>query len=249
MPTTIQTLMADLNLRSGHEMTPKSTGAQSPADRSELIAQLTCRGIHEFYNPAAPADGWHPPLILFTALARQLAAGRYTVWVGRQCWPPWQFLHGLDAGRRPHAVAALYLDPLSDDQWVDAVTQAARCHAVALVVTAVVGDISPAVGRRLQLAVETQQAMIFISRPTLKSTGHCWAATRWHVQPSLSTAGHPQWDIKLNAARGHSTGTRHWSASWQYEVLHGAGALRISSRVGDRTDTPPIGAAIGAKAR
>jgi hypothetical protein len=254
MNQSIQSLMASFNLRradeidAGKSVSPASSVAM---DADDLFVQIAAGGVHEFFSPdgsactntanasKVPLADWDPPLTFLAALAGKMAAGKCVLWVGRRCWPAWYFLHA--AGQKVghdgdgQMVQSFYFDPLSQEQWLDAIVQAARCPAVGLIVASTTAEVSLAVGRRLQLAAEARPACICLARPMRQSTGHCWAAARWHIRPQPSTSGRPQWDIQLAAAKKSARFTNRWTASWNYEVIHGAGYMHISPAVGDRS--------------
>ena len=252
----VQSLIADLNLRRADDMhTEQSTSWASSATFHAIdpLAQLASGGVHEFFSPdasdishvsntaTAASAGWNPPLTLLAALASQIAAGKYALWVGRRCWPAWYFLQAAGCGHKRDShfgiVQSIYFDPLSEEQWLDGIIQAARCPAVGLIVASTTGDISLAVGRRLQLAAEVRRVCICLTRPMCQSSGHCWAAARWHIRPRPSTGCQPEWNIELTAKRT-ARQTNQWTASWHYEVIHGAGYMHISPAMGDRSYTP-----------
>ncbi len=248
----LQSLMADLNLRRADDIHTERSTSAATIHAADPLVWIAGGGVHEFFSPDAPSTpdasvarsvGWDPPLTFLAALASKTAAGRYVLWVGRRCWPAWYFWQavgwGDDHNNLSCTAKSIYFDPLSQEQWLDGIIQAARCPAVGLIVASTTDDISLAVGRRLQLAAEVRRACICLARPMRQSTAHCWAVARWHIRPQPSASGQPQWNIQLATAKTNARSINQWTASWNYEVAHGAGYMRISPAMGDRTCAAP----------
>ena len=248
----IQSLISDLNLRRAEDIqvaqsAPSATS--TPIYSSDPFAELSAGGVHEFFSAGPSIGHWYPPLALLASMACRLAAQKYVLWVGRRCWPNWYFLQAAGGIVDSGTAEGIYFDPLSAEQWLDGIVQAARCRSVSLIVASTTEDIPLSVGRRLQLAAEAGQTRILLARPMNQSAGHCWALTRWHIRPRPSAVPQPQWDIHLVTAKKRSARpVNQWTASWNYEVVHGAGYMRISPALGSGTRTtaaPIIAAKVG----
>ena len=252
MKNSIQSLISDLNLRRAEDMPAARSDSSVPsvaACSSNPFIELTAGGVHEFFSPGSSSSNWYPPLTLLASMAGQWASGKWVLWVGRRGWPSGSFVHAAGNGVHSGTADGICFDPLSAEQWLDAIVQAARCPSVALIVAATTEDVPLSVGRRLQLAAEAGRARILLARPIAHSAGHCWACTRWHIQPRPSGTNQPQWNIHLITVKKRSAMPfSQWTASWKYEVIHGAGYMRISPAMGSGTRTAadaPVAAKVG----
>ncbi len=253
MESVLEDLIRRWNLRRGDQIDTPSLVTTADRGLAALTSRLSAHGIHEFYNPLALAKPWYPPLTLLAALTAELAADRCAVWVGRCCWPTWEFLRHLT---RPRIIPSLYLNPVSAAQWVASIAEAARCPAVGVIIAAAGDHLPPVVGRRLQLAVEAQRAVLLLARPAGPWDVHSWAATRWQVQPLVSNTGHPEWEITLAADKGFyrhgdaaSGAPKRWIVSWHDEAFYDRSTWSVFSAMGDRADAPAVRAGAAAVVR
>jgi hypothetical protein len=262
----------EMLLKGAGENTPKlKAKREGPGD-----AGLFCGGgwegageVHEFFLvDDLPTSGgrWSAALVVMVAAAgrRQLKGSTANVvWVGKRCWPTFQFLCGAmgeEALRR-----SVFLDPLTDEDRFWAIGQALRCPGVKLVIADGSG-MNETVSRRLQLAAERGEengegdaeegVLGLLARPAWEIETSSWARGRWIIRPVVAETGDVmRWEV--SSCRGQSAGQDappEWMVEWRYDdysrnrlgqnsgmshdngVSHAARAFHIFAGVGRGVD-------------
>ncbi len=233
MPASLDDLKNVLGLRSGASLERDLPPRDAVSPRA-ILPWLAPRRVHEFADLSNLAGDWQPPLTLLAGLAAELPFDGSIVWVGRKCWPTFQFFQ-REGQEAKHLLARhIFLDPLSDAERLWGIAEVARSPAIRAII-ADGGGFNATAGRKLQLAAEKGNAVVLLARPASDFSQPSWAATRWCVSPLAADAGKPQWKVSLTRVTGTRQGqdaSRHWIVSWTYEVFRGTGAFDLSANVG-----------------
>jgi len=257
----------------GDEMAPPVCIPTGWADVDRTLATgeqggLGCHMVHEWFSdPVAAASLDHPPTCIFQHLVRQACGPeppdpskprqgrRWSLWIGRGCWPyPWA-LAGRDLEQTAGAVSGATSTGslLSQTVLIDPPDTAGRLWAIDLAVRsgavgAVVADgrgLDMAATRRLQLAVRGVQragagrTLVLLARPMSEIKRLSAAATRWLVQSAPSPDEQPQWRVQLlrcKAAAGRVSAGRVGDLAnfWHLRWDDAKGTVHLDADVGDR---------------
>lgn len=205
---------------------------------------LRCDGIHEWFA-ADGADG--PPRGVLTHLAWQAVSGRdrqrgrkgaagegWVVWIGRAVWPEG---HGLVRGEDGALLErSIFLDAGGAEQRLWAADLATRCAAVRAVVADASG-FDMAATRRLQLAAKAGGALVLLARPAREMAELSAAATRWRVEPALSSSSRPRWAIHALRCKGVQGAGGMGGENGEPRIVEwdrAQGVVDISAGLGDR---------------
>ncbi|GAB3934897.1 ImuA family protein [Mucilaginibacter myungsuensis] len=147
-------------------------------------------------------------------LSSLMQKGGTCLWIGsgRKLFP-----HGMTAFNiEPHRIVFVDLPREKDILW--ATEEALKCEGLAAVV-AEVKDISFALSRRLQLAVEHSKITGFLLRSDMRKLSTTTCVARWQVTsvPSqlpqgMPGVGHPRWQAELLRVRNGTPGS--WEIEW-----------------------------------
>lgn len=170
-------------------------------------------------------QAWTPPLSIVAHLAWQVlesdSAPRWTVWIGRRCFPYPKVLVRVGENDRRLLERSLFVsahDP-SDCLW--AIDLALRSPAVGVVIADGCG-FTMAATRRVQLLAKRFGTCALLVRPPWEQDELSAAQTRWLVQPELHVAGlraanvNPRWSVKLLRCKGlpQGLGPDTWALEW-----------------------------------
>jgi len=194
----------------------KPTGCTGPglALRPGVVHEWICGGLECSQHRKR---WWAPPLAVLASCAKQRAthadaASGQVIWVGNKCWPYGQSL----IERGPSASAevlggihsglsllsrSIFVDPADRVERVWAIEQAVRCSGVAAVIADGSGLKMPET-RRLQLAAEASQALVFLARPPWEAKASSAAHTRWRVTPVPAIRHEQAWRVELLRCKG-----------------------------------------------
>jgi hypothetical protein len=233
MSPSLDSLKTALGLRPGDLLEERRPPGEEVSPGA-MLPWLAPRRVHEFADTSDRGGDWQPPLTLLAGLVGDMPFEGSVAWVGRRCWPTFQYFlrEGRDVGRS--LGRHLFLDPLSDADRLWGLLETARSAAVRAVVADGSG-MGTTAGRRLQLAAEKGGAVVLLARPAADFSRPSWAATRWRVSPLASASGRPRWRVALARAAGARQGqdaSRHWIVTWTYEVFRGTGVVDLSADVG-----------------
>jgi hypothetical protein len=259
MTTALTSLLEDPRLR-----TAASLNIPAPPKHAAPLPTFERSQLHEFFLQTDLPAATQPALLLTLLATQKLQApggappdsvsmvgqprrDLRIVFIGKSCWPSFQL---VAAAMAPSPLAnALFLDPISDAEKFWALGQALRCPSV----TAIIADgshLTPTISRRLQLAAESLGhvertgggPLAFLARPTNEKDQPSWAASRWNVQPVMSSKQNPQWLLEVFSCRRQHAGQdapRRWIADCSYQVLRGTVTFHLSPDVGHRTAQTP----------
>ncbi|RFZ84284.1 Error-prone repair protein ImuA [Mucilaginibacter terrenus] len=136
------------------------------------------------------------------------------LWIStdRKLFPPAMSTFGVAPER------LIFIDAKSERDVLWAMEEALKCEGLAAVV-AEVREISFALSRRLQLAVESSKVTGFLLRTDLRKLNTTTCVARWQVTPlpsvlddGLPGVGHPRWNVELLRVRNGHPGS--WQLEW-----------------------------------
>lgn len=237
--------------------------APAGGERKAPMGGLPGGAIHEWFldleDRQAPAstprdrDNWFAPLALLTHLAwraieaddaRDGAAGRLIVWIGRRCrvfvgamtGPP-----GATPGARALIARSLVVNPPDGASALWAIDLALRSPAVGAVIADAHG-LDMACSRRLQLAAEAGGGVALLARPARERAALSAAATRWLVRPTPAPPGvrapSARWSVELlrrKGATGWSGPSANGGRRWILETNRAQGVVCLPADVADRS--------------
>lgn len=194
-------------------------------DKALAHGGLIRGSIHEFCT-----DGlFKVPLSILSALAvrsghalRHVSAGKqtnsekYTVWIGRTCWPNPLFLRSLieDEHADKFFARSLFLHPPDKKKSLWAVEYSLRSPAVHTVVAALPLH-SLSITRRLVLAAESTNALGLIAVAESAARSPSAAATRWRISRLPSTSSRPRFTISLLKQKGGTAPSETWICEFE----------------------------------
>jgi len=198
---------------------------------SALASGGLARGaIHEFCC-AEPAETklqgneniFKVPLGIFAALAvrsaftdrTSAAAQKYTLWIGKSCWPNPAFIRNFLPASKAKAFLShsLFIDPPDEKKFLWSIEAALRSPAVATVAASLVAEfknIPFPLSRRLSLSAKSAGTIgiIAVSTPVLRAPSA--AATRWRIRPVVSPSEHPRFELSLLKQKGGPVPADPW---------------------------------------
>ncbi len=249
-PALVEKIRAIERRRVGHGHTGQQPNEVFSAGWAEVDAALggglPRGGLHEWFG-LAPADAsrdstrhWRPPVGVFLHLARRAReaceSSRWTVWIGRKCFPyPAVLRRGI--ADQTFLQQSLFVAPRSPADRLWAVDLALRSPAVGVVV-ADGSDLDMAATRRVQLAAKNHASTVLFARPPWEQVEPSAAHTRWLVRNVATNDGdaggvNPAWMIELLRCKG-----LHWGAAanvWRVEWDRVECTLRLSAPLADPT--------------
>ena len=183
-------------------------------------AEFPLGAVHEFFYTgtanAAATGGF-----VGSILASLMRSGGVAIWISadRTIFPPALRSFGI----APEKIIFIDLQKDSDIIWVT--EEALKCNGLAAVVGEI-PELSFAISRRLQLAVEQSQVTGFILRRNARSLNTTACITRWKITPlpgmlagGMPGVGFPCWNVELLKVRNGKPG------SWQ--ITCAAGSFRF----------------------
>lgn len=191
---------------------------------SALAFNGLARGsVHEFCAVSSSAASSHavsssavllPPLSILSFLAVQSALtgdlNRYTIWIGRDCWPSPLFLRSLlpDHAADLFFRHSIFIDPREEKRKLWSIESALRSPVV-LTVVADIPRISLALGRRFSLAAKSTSSTGFFAISDLRAPAV--SATRWEISTVPGSSDNPRFKISLLKQKGKSSLSTNWT--------------------------------------
>jgi len=184
--------------------------------------------------PCSTRDGkqstrqvWSPPVGIVVHLAWQVLetetdrASKWTVWIGRRCFPYPKVLVRAGGNDRRLLERSLFVSTRDPSDCLWSMDLALRSPAVG----AVIADghrFNMAATRRVQLLAKRFGACALLVRPPWERDELSAAQTRWLVQPEPRGAGRPtapvspRWSVKLLRCKGLplGQGPDTWALEW-----------------------------------
>lgn len=206
---------------------------------------LECGALHEACGTGADTEyAGGATLFIAGIAARTMASGRkWGIWIAAD--PP--FMPALaDCGIDPDRL--LFARTKSRASILQAMEDALRCKAMAVVIGEPGAELTHTASRRLQLAAEVSGSMGLILRrsrmfddPRLSNPSA--ATTRWRIgalpsgapyskRPNLRGLGPMRWQLDLVKNRNGEIG------SWVVEACDAQGRLSLVTHTSDRSATP-----------
>ncbi len=252
LAATIQALREKLNIASldhaGHGGVLK-TGW--PDIDTALRGGLLAGALHEWFGLAprrhheASLRTWSPPLCVLVHLAWQALEAdsrpRWTVWVGRRCFPyPGVLVRDRGTDRRL-LERSLFVTTRNADSRLWAMDLALRSSSVSVVI-ADGSTFSMAATRRVQLLAKRYRRFVLTVRPPWEQGELSAAQSRWlirwepHAPTTRSVFLNPGWSVELLRCKGvHPEMAR---AMWALEWDGDTSTLNLSSEMARQARAP-----------
>jgi len=219
----------------------RSAGRAAPTSIAPPIAggiRDVSRGPDENTRPGR--EPWRPPVGVLIHLAWRVldadAAGRWTVWIGRRCFP--YPAVSLRRGGRDRRLLerSLFVSPRTAVDRLWAIDLALRSSAVGAVI-ADGSEMNLPATRRIQWVAKNHGALAFLVRPPWERAEPSAAHTRWLVRRSATGgatgSANPAWTIELLRCKG--VHLRMATDAWRLEWNRAACTLHLSSAMADST--------------
>lgn len=165
--------------------------------------------IHEFSGPSSHSEASLSILAVFAV--RSSLPQKYTVWIGRKCWPDPVFIRNLLPRSKVEDFFShsLFIDASDEKKFLWSVEAALRSPAVSAVV-AVLKNISFPLSRRLSLSAKSAQTLGLFAAPPAALRSPTAAATVWQIRSVVSPSPHPRFELSLLKQKGGPVPAASW---------------------------------------